>query len=174
MRWWSRRVRRSSCHCWSWRDQAPPWLAVIGCEPSALTGTASFTSLTPRLPVFEMGAIKVPSVHQELKADAVRRWVSPGILYTVVCSDWEPPVVVEPMANGSLRVGSGDKMAVNPALLETEKPEDLQLLRAFLGVVNYYCRFTPRLASVAAPCFIFGRRRRLGVGHRAKGNCGSC
>ena len=75
-----------------------------------------------------MGAIKVPSVHQELKADAVRRWVSPGILYTVVCSDWEPPVVVGPMANGSLRVGSGDKMAVNPALLETEKPEDLQLL----------------------------------------------
>ena len=78
------------------------------------------SKMDPFKDVFELGVIKVPLVHLVLKADAVRMLVSPGILYPVVCSGWEAPVVVGPIANGSLRVCSGDKMAVNPALLELE------------------------------------------------------
>ena len=39
------------------------------------------------------------------------------------------------------------------AVFETKRPEDLQSLRAFLGLVNYYGKFIPRLASVAAPLY---------------------
>ena len=78
------------------------------------------SKMDPFKDVFELGAIQVPPVQLVLKADAVRMLVSPGILYSVVCSDWEAPVVVGPIANGSLRVCSGEKMAANPTLLELE------------------------------------------------------
>ena len=39
------------------------------------------------------------------------------------------------------------------AVLETEQPENLQLLRTFVGLGNNYRKFIPRLASVAPPLY---------------------
>jgi len=37
------------------------------------------------------------------------------------------------------------------AILDTKRPHDLTSLRAYLGLVNYYGKFIPRLSAVAAP-----------------------
>ena len=52
---------------------------------------------------------------------------------------------------------SDDGLKTSPdkvkAVLETKRPEDFQSLRAFLGLLNYYGKFIPRLASVAVPLY---------------------
>jgi len=45
------------------------------------------------------------------------------------------------------------------AIVEAPTPENVQELRAFLGLVNYYGRFVPQLSTVAHPLHrLLGKR----------------
>ena len=47
------------------------------------------------------------------------------------------------------------------AILEAPTPQNLQQLRSFLGLLNYYGKFLPNLASILSPLYSAYRRRRL-------------
>lgn len=124
------------------------WLRAIRLDWEHLLHlpNADHTSkLAPFKDVFskELGTIKVPPVHLDLKPDAVpkffrprpipyalknkvqeeiRKLVSSGILYPVESSNWGAPIVVVPKPNGNLRICGDYKVTVNPALVVDQYP----------------------------------------------------
>ena len=76
-----------------------------------------------------------PKVEVELK-----RLEKEGILRKVKFSDWATPIVPVAKSNHEIH-----------AVVNAPRPENVQQLRSFLGLVNYYHKFLPNLATTLNP-----------------------
>ena len=78
-----------------------------------------------------------------------------GILKKVTYSEWATPIVAVAKPDGRYRICGDFKVKATPekitAVEKTPLPQIVQQLRSFLGLLNYYQKFLPNLATVVKP-----------------------
>ncbi|KAL9975232.1 hypothetical protein ACROYT_G012366 [Oculina patagonica] len=79
----------------------------------------------------------VPYALKDKVEQELQRLEEEGIIYKVNQSEWAAPVVLVPKKDGSLH--------------PTKSPTNVTELKSYLGLLNYYDKFVPELATILRP-----------------------